>query len=166
MKKRFIYLLFCQGLKIISYIFFGSSLCFIGILIVSSCVLITSCLFISISGAAISLILQRSCLFPDYEKSAQESTLTLIENGWNNLAERGIINRDTVLLLITLMKENAVRQYAGTKRLFFRGLRRNLCTGCIWKCFARSLGEDILKIWFGFRWKPAGTGYKKMPESL
>lgn len=109
---------------------------------------------------------QRSCLFPDYEESAQESTLTLIENGWNNLAERGIINRDTVLLLITLMKENAVRQYAGTKRLFFRGLRRNLCTGCIWKCFARSLGEDILKIWFGFRWKPAGTGYKKMPESL
>ena len=38
---------------------------------------------------------QRSCLFPDYEESAQESTLTLIENGWNNLAERGIINRDT-----------------------------------------------------------------------
>ena len=146
MKKRFIYLLFCQGLKIISCIFFGSSLCFIGILIVSSCVLITSCVFISISGAVISRILQRSCLFPDYEKSAQESTLTLIENGWNNLAERGIINRDTVLLLITLMKENAVRQYAGTKRLFFRGLRRNLCTGCIWKCFARSLGEDILKI--------------------
>ena len=61
----------------------------------------------------------------------EESTLTLIENGWNNLAERGIINRDTVLLLITLMKENAVWQYAGTKRLFFRGLRRNLRTGCI-----------------------------------
>ena len=150
LEKKFIYLLFCQGLKIISCIFFGSSLCFIVILIVSSCVLITSCLFISISGAVISRILQRSCLFPDYEKSAQESaqesTLTHIENGWNNLAERGIINRDTVLLLITLMKENAVWQYAGTKGLFFRGLRRNLCTGCIWKCFARSLGEDILKI--------------------
>ena len=129
LEKKFIYLLFCQGLKIISYIYFGSSLCFIGILIVSSCV------FISISGAAISRILQRSCLFPDYEKSAQESAqesvLTRIENGWNNLAERGIINRDTVLLLIILMKENAVRQYAGTKGLFFRGLRRNLRARCI-----------------------------------
>ena len=97
--KKFIYLLFCQGLKIKSYIFFGSSLCFIGILIVSSCVLITSCVYISISGAVISRILQLSCLFPDYEKSAQESAqesvLTRIENGWNNLAERGIINRDT-----------------------------------------------------------------------
>lgn len=131
LEKKFIYLLFCQGLKIKSYIFFGSSLCFIGILIVSSCVLITSCVYISISGAVISRILQRSCLFPDYEKSAQESALTLIENGWNNLAERGIINRDTVLLLIILMKENAVRQYAGTKGLFFRGLRRNLRTRCI-----------------------------------
>lgn len=131
LEKKFIYLLFCQGLKIISCIFFGSSLCFIGILIVSSCVLITSCVYISISGAVISRILQRSCLFPDYEKSAQESVLTRIENGWNNLAERGIINRDTVLLLIILMKENAVRQYAGTKGLFFRGLRRNLRTGCI-----------------------------------
>ena len=90
----------------------------------------------------------------------------LIENGWNNLAERGIINRDTVLLLITLMKENAVRQYAGTKGLFFRGLRRNLCTGSIWKCFARSLGEDILKIWFGFRWKPSGYRVQKNARIL
>ena len=135
LEKKFIYLLFCQGLKIISYIYFGSSLCFIGILIVSSCVLITSCVFISISGAAISRILQLSCLFPDYEKSAQESAqesvLTRIENGWNNLAERGIINRDTVLLLITLMKENAVRQYAGTKGLQLSVLRC-LCSTFPW----------------------------------
>lgn len=38
----------------------------------------------------------------------------LKENEWNNLAERGIINPDTMLPQVTMMKEDAVlavRQY-------------------------------------------------------
>lgn len=144
LEKKFIYLLFCQGLKIISCIFFGSSLCFIGILIVSSCVLITSCVFISISGAVISRILQRSCLFPDYEKSAQESaqesTLTHIENGWNNLAERGIINRDTVLLLITLMKEKRCMAVRRDKRALFQRIAQEFVHRMYMEMFCSEFG--------------------------
>lgn len=91
LREKSINLSFCQGLKIISYIFISLSFYFVKILKLSSCILITILKVHFKRTNRLKSGKEPSPLPLDYGWAA------VIENEWNNLAERGIINRDTTL---------------------------------------------------------------------
>lgn len=63
---------------------------------------------ISIGDYKLKSPLYREKVLKSYNESLKYGMTALKENDWNNLVERGIINPDTVLSQITMMKEDAV----------------------------------------------------------